>query len=219
MIQNICYFEREFSYKQLAVLKSIFRAMGIRSVQEIVAGMPMLLMHYCKMNIMEKSDNNRSSDDWECQCRMWSDRQQEHSLDNYIDRDIIVGLQSINPSLQRQMCFWEFSGAQKPTSTGYRDMEKSNMVNRVIFHWIFNKWPRAWVTYVKRTVTTNQYNVLLTLSPLSYDQIFRSRWEWTWSSRIIISPSTGHKCTLMSKKGCKSYAMVFTLTRSHSNWN
>lgn len=53
------------------------------------------------------------------------------------------------------------------------------------------------------------------------DETFQISWEYTWSCRIIISPSTGHKHllnNLMSKKECKSYAMMFTHTRSQPNW-
>ena len=39
-------------------------------------------------------------------------RQQEQLVDNYIERNIIAGLQCINLSLQRRMHVSEFSGAK-----------------------------------------------------------------------------------------------------------
>ncbi len=61
--------------------------------------------------------------------------QQEQSVDNYTERVIIVGLQCINPSLQRWKHIWELSGAKINQALLYRNVEKSDMVRWV--RWFF----------------------------------------------------------------------------------
>ena len=76
--------------------------------------------------------------------------QQEQS-DNYIERHIIVGWQSINPSLQRWTHIWEFSGAK----TVGTDLQRSGKKwFGQMSHLLLDKWSRACVFYTKRTIQT-----------------------------------------------------------------
>lgn len=95
-----------FQYPETNVT-SAFRFMRATSMgSEIVVAhyMTVMLVHY-------KQKSSSSTGDQECHCRMQTQLQKQ-SVDNYIDRNIIAGLQCINPSLQRQMHIWHVSGAK-----------------------------------------------------------------------------------------------------------
>lgn len=104
------------------------------------------------MYLKEKSEE--SSGGWERQSRMWSDCQREHSVDECTERDFM--LQSISPSLQRQMHFWEFSGEEKkrkknPTHKRWLQRHGKRAIwSAESSFTIFNKWPCACVAYSLR---------------------------------------------------------------------
>ena len=85
--------------------------------------MAVKLMHQC--DVHGKSEKP-SSGDWECRCKARSDCQKEQSDKK---RDIIGGLQCINPS--NTFWEWECSGALI-----YRDVESSVMVRSFIILWL-----------------------------------------------------------------------------------
>ena len=127
--------------------------------------------------------------------RMWN-----QSVHNYIERCIIVGLQCINPSLQRWMHIWEFSGAKTIDTDLQRCGENGQMSHP---HQILHKWasasgPRE--CYLLKTFSST-IGIHLSLQINTNAKFFQLNVLW-WnpsvlmgavSSRKTLPLSAGHK--------------------------
>ena len=94
----------------------------------------------CRETCKEKQMSISSSG--ECQCRKWSDQQEQ------LYRERSYGRGSAKTSHYKDDHTWALSGA-KPEALVYRDVEKGDMVRWVILLHDLHTWVRACVAYTK----------------------------------------------------------------------
>ena len=141
------FFKSE-TFHSISLNVNIFWPAGLCFNYSDIRSMEKPSINNCPFTFWTKQ--NSSSGDWECEPRTWSDCVSKKY--NYTEKDIIVGLQCINPSLQRWRCIWRFSGAKKTCRCWFTERRiKVIWLHESPFTIVLTKWRvHVWCTSRER---------------------------------------------------------------------